>query len=67
MPRGGKREGAGPKPLPDGMRKITMAFAISPLDDAWMRTEADKRQISLSAIIALALACLRKHPEEWPK
>jgi hypothetical protein len=67
MPRGGKREGAGPKPLPDGHRKATMAFAVSPDDELWLRAQADDRGISLSAVIALALACLRKHQQELPK
>lgn len=66
MTRGGTRDGAGRKPIGSGKRKDLKIY-LDPLDDAWIRAEAEKHQVSLSAIIALALACLRKHPEEWPK
>ena len=67
MPRGGKRPGAGPKPLPPGLKKTTISIAVAPSDEVWLREKANDWQLSLSAVIALAIACLRNHPEEWPK
>ena len=65
MPRGGKREGAGPKPLPDGHKKVTMSFAVSPEDELWLRSMAGGKR-SLSVVLALCIAIARKS-KEWPK
>ena len=66
MPRGGTREGAGRKPVGSGKRQDLKIY-LDPKDNDWIRDKANDWQLSLSAVIALALACLRKHTEEWPK
>jgi hypothetical protein len=66
MSRGGCREGAGRKPIGDGKRKDLKIY-LDPADDEWVRAEASKRQLSLSAIIAICIAVKRKHAEEWPE
>jgi len=68
MPRGGARPGSGrPTRNKDGKPTISSSVAFDPDDLTWLDEQTTKRGLSVSAVIALALACLRKHTEEWPK
>ena len=63
--RGGPRGGGRP-PKGDAKYRARKIYLPPDIDD-WARAESATSGLSVSAIIAIALACLRKHPEEWPK
>lgn len=65
MPRGGWRGGGRPK-LGEN-KKQSVNIRVTPDDLAWAKQSAQESGLSLSALFALALACLRKHQEELPK
>lgn len=51
MPSGGKREGAGRKPMPEGLKRVNLVVKIKPTIADELRRIAKENKASVSSIV----------------